>query len=206
MFELIEWANLNWKEKTIHPIIVLAVVVYEFLSIHPFRNGNGRLSRLITTLSLLQHGYEFMQYISFENHIEQNKKTYYDALMTAQRKRITGEDTIDKWLLFFLESLKTLTEKLDIKYDVFRQKGGYLNERQKLLKEFIVKRQTVKMADISVAFPDISPNTLKKDLQYLKTEQIIAAVGQGKGTVYVINGKHAIDNINQLTKNGGHNK
>jgi len=186
MFELIEWTNLQWKEKMIHPLIVLAVFVYEFLSIHPFQDGNGRLSRLFTTLFLLQQGYEFMQYISFENHIEKNKKTYYDALMTAQRKRITKEDIIDKWLLFFLESLKTLTEKLDKKYDVFKQKGGYLNERQKMLKEFIIEQRTVKISDLSITFPDISPNTLKKDLQYLKTEQIINTVGQGKGTIYVI--------------------
>ena len=186
MFELIEWTNLQWNERTIHPLIVLAVFVYEFLSIHPFQDGNGRLSRLLTTLFLLQQGYEFMQYISFENHIENHKKMYYDALMTAQRKRITQEDIIDKWLLFFLESLKTLTEKLDKKYDVFKQKGGYLNERQKTLKDFIIKQRTVKIADLSVAFPNISPNTLKKDLQYLKTEQIITTVGQGKGTVYVI--------------------
>ena len=186
MFELIEWTNLQWNERTIHPLIVLAVFVYEFLSIHPFQDGNGRLSRLLTTLFLLQQGYEFMQYISFENHIENHKKMYYDALMTAQRKRITQEDIIDKWLLFFLESLKTLTEKLDKKYDVFKQKGGYLNERQKTLKDFIIKQRTVKIADLSVAFPNISPNTLKKDLQYLKAEQIITTVGQGKGTVYVI--------------------
>jgi Fic family protein len=185
MFELIEWTNSQWNEKTIHSLIVLAVLIYEFLSIHPFQDGNGRLSRLLKTLFLLQQGYEFMQYISFENHIEQNKKAYYDALMTAQRKRITEEDIIDKWSLFFLESLKTLTEKLDKKYNVFKQKGGYLNERQKMLKAFIVEQKTVKIADLSVAFPDISPNTLKKDLQYLKTEQIITTIGQGKGTVYV---------------------
>jgi Fic family protein len=186
MFGLIEWTNMQWHEKTIHPLIVLAVFIYEFLSIHPFQDGNGRLSRLLTTLFLLQQGYDFMQYISFENHIEKNKKVYYDALMTAQRKRTTQEDIIDKWLLFFLESLKTLTKKLDTKYDLFKQKGGYLNERQKMLKEFIMQQRTIKIADLSAAFPDISPNTLKKDLQYLKIEQIITTVGQGKGTVYVI--------------------
>ena len=186
MFELIKWTNLQWEEKTIHPLIVLAVFVYEFLSIHPFQDGNGRLSRLLTTLFLLQQGYDFMQYVSFENHIENHKKAYYDALMMAQRKRITQEDIIDKWLLFFLESLKRLTEKLDKKYDVFKQKGGYLNERQKLLKEFIVEQRTVKIADLSVAFPNMSPNTLKKDLQYMRDEQIVSTVGQGKGTVYVI--------------------
>jgi len=186
MFALIEWTNLQWKERMIHPLIVLAVFVYEFLSIHPFQDGNGRLSRALTTLFLLQQGYDFLQYISFENHIEKHKKTYYDALMTAQRKRVTQEDIIDKWLIFFLESLKALTEKLDKKYDLFKQKGGYLNERQKMLKEFIVRQGTVKMGDLSAAFPDISPNTIKKDLQYFKVEQMIAAVGRGKGTVYAI--------------------
>jgi len=171
------------SKKTFEDIVVFH---YKFERIHPFQDGNGRLSRLLTTLFLLQQGYEFMQYISFENHIENHKKMYYDALMTAQRKRITQEDIIDKWLLFFLESLKILTEKLDKKYDVFKQKGGYLNERQKTVKDFIIRQRTVKIADLSVAFPDISPNTLKKDLQYLKTEQIITTVGQGKGTVYVI--------------------
>jgi len=187
MYELIEWTNQQWNEKAIHPLIVLAVFIYEFLSIHPFQDGNGRLSRLLTTLFLLKQGYDFMQYISFENYIEANKKIYYDALMSAQRKRITKSDIIDKWVLFFLEGLKTLTEKLDKKYDVFKQKGGYLNDRQKQVKEFIIEHKTVKFSDLTLAFPDISPNTLKKDLQYLRNEQIISAVGQGKGTVYLAN-------------------
>jgi Fic family protein len=186
MFALIKWTNLQWNEKTIHPIIVLAVLVYEFLSIHPFQDGNGRLSRLLTTLFLLQQGYGFIQYISFENHIEKNKKAYYEALMSAQRKRNRQQDIIDKWLLFFLESMKTLTEKLDQKYNVFRQNGGYLNGRQKMLKEFIFAQKAIKVSDLSTAFPDISLNTLKKDLQYLRTEQIISVVGKGKGTIYVI--------------------
>jgi Fic family protein len=185
MFELVEWTNLQWKEKTIHPLIVLAVFVYEFLSIHPFQDGNGRLSRLFATLFLLRQGYEFIQYISFENHIEQNKKAYYEALMTAQRKRISQEDVIDKWLIFFLESLKTLTEKLDRKYSVFKQKGGYLNERQKQVKAFIAESQPVKVSDLSAKFPEIPLATLKKDLQYMCSEQILTLVGKGKGSVYV---------------------
>jgi len=185
MFELIEWTNLQLSEKNMHPLMVIAVFIYEFLSIHPFQDGNGRLSRLLTTLFLMQQEYDFVKYISFENYIENHKKTYYDALMTAQRKRITQEDIIDKWVLFFLESLKSLTEKLDKKYDIFKQKGGYLNERQKKLKDFIVAQKTIKVADLSVAFPKISPNTLKKDLQYLKTEHIISTIGRGRGTVYV---------------------
>ena len=187
MFELIEWTNTQLNEKTIHPLIVLAVFVYEFLSIHPFQDGNGRLSRLLTTFLLLQQGYEFIQYISFERHIENHKKAYYEALMSGQRKRNTPEERIDTWMIFFLESLKALTEKLDQKYNVFKQKGGYLNDRQKKLKDFIEEQKTIKVSDLTVAFPNISLNTLKKDLQYLRAEKLISTVGQGKGTVYMIN-------------------
>ena len=187
MRELIEWTNQQWIDKQLHPLIVLAVFIYEFLSIHPFQDGNGRLSRLLTTLCLLQQGYEFINYISFENQIEKDKKSYYEALMSGQRNRNTPEERTDKWLLFFLESTKTLTEKLEQKYNVFKQKGGYMNDRQKMLKEFIAEKKTVKVADLSLAFPDTSLNTLKKDLQYLRNEQVITTVGQGKGTVYVIN-------------------
>jgi DeoR/GlpR family transcriptional regulator of sugar metabolism len=86
-----------------------------------------------------------------------------------------------------LESLKTLTEKLDQKYNAFKQKGGYLNERQKQIKNYIAENQPVKMADLSMAFSTISLNTLKKDLQYLRNEQILLIVGKGKGSVYVFN-------------------
>jgi len=186
MFELMNWTNRQWNEKTIHPLIVLAVFIYEFLSIHPFQDGNGRLSRLLTTLCLLQQGYEFINYISFENHIEKNKKVYYEALMNGQRNRNTPEERIDKWMLFFLESLKILTGELEQKYIVFKQKGGYMNDRQKMLKEFIIANKTVKAVDLSAAFPDISLNTLKKDLRYLRDEQLVTTVGKGKGTVYII--------------------
>jgi Uncharacterized conserved protein len=195
MFELVEWVNSQWNEKTIHPLIVLAVFIYEFLSIHPFQDGNGRLSRLLTTLFLLKLGYDFIQYISFENHIENNKKEYYEALISGQRKRYTEDEIIDKWVVFFLESLKKLTEKLDQKYNVYKQKGGYLNNRQKMIKDFIAEQKAAKVADLSAAFPDISSNTIKKDLLYLKTEQIISTVGQGKGTVYIIN--NSADNENR---------
>jgi Fic family protein len=189
MFALIEWTNREWNEKTMHPLIVLAVFVYEFLSIHPFQDGNGRLSRLLTTLCLLQLGYDFVQYVSFENHIENHKKAYYEALMSAQRKRGTTDETLDKWLVFFLESIKMLTEKLEQKYSVFKQKGGYLNDRQKKIKDYIAENQPVKISDLSVAFPEISPNTLKKDLQYLRNEQVLTMVGERKSSVYTLKNK-----------------
>ncbi len=111
MQELIEWTNNQLELKIIHQLIVIGSFIYDFLSIHPFQDGNGRLSRLLTTLCLLQNDYTFIQYISFESHIEQNKKTYYEALMNGQKNRGTDLERIGLWLIFFLESLKVLTEK-----------------------------------------------------------------------------------------------
>jgi Fic family protein len=185
MFELIGWTNRQWQEKTLHPLVTLALFIYEFLSIHPFQDGNGRLSRLLTTLFLLQNKYEFISYISFENYIEQHKKTYYDALISGQRNRKTKNERIDKWLLFFLESLVTLTEKLEQKYNIFKSKGGYLNDRQKQIKTFITAAQPVKISDIANHFKEIPVSTIKKDLQYMRNEQILTMIGKNRGSVYL---------------------
>lgn len=187
MQELVEWTNEQLEQKSIHQLIVIGSFIYDFLSIHPFQDGNGRLSRLLTTLCLMQNDYAFIQYISFENHIEKNKKTYYEVLMNGQKNRGTEQERIDSWIIFFLESLKTLTEKLEQKYDVFKSKGGYLNDRQRMIKDFITENQPQKVSDLANQFPEIGLSTLKKDLQYLRNEQVLKMLGKGKGTVYLLN-------------------
>ncbi|NOZ47212.1 MAG: Fic family protein, partial [Chlorobi bacterium] len=186
MNDLISWTNEQFEKGEIHPLIIVANLIYEFLSIHPFQDGNGRLSRLLTTLVLLQKEYMFIQYVSFENLIEKTKKEYYQALMEGQKNRNKENENISKWTLYFLDKLSTLTQRLDAKYDVFKSKGGYLNERQKEIKEYLKKNQPLKISDIAKGFEDININTIKKDLQYMKKEQIIRSVGKGKGTVYLI--------------------
>lgn len=106
--------------------------------------------------------------------------------MDGQKDRYSEKERIDKWMLFFLQSLEALIKRLEQKYDVFKDKGGYLNERQKKIKEFIVKNQPIKLSDLVISMPETSINTLKKDLQYMKTEQIIESVGKNKGTVYIM--------------------
>ncbi len=186
MQELIRWTNEQLKKKEIHPLLVIALFVYEFLSIHPFQDGNGRLSRLLTTFLLLQNGYDFVKYVSFENLIEQAKKDYYRALMEGQKNRNKPDENIAAWTLFFLEKLYELTRKLEVKYETLKAKGGYLNDRQKNILAFIRRNQPVKISDIAKAFPDINIHTLKKDLQYMKREKAVRSIGKGKGTVYII--------------------
>jgi Fic family protein len=140
-------------------------------------------------LLLLKNDYQFIQYVSFENLIEQKKKTYYEALMDGQKDRNTESERINSWIIFFLTSLEALIQRLEQKYDVFKSKGGYLNERQKKIKDFIEKEQPIKLADLAKAIPEISIHTLKKDLQYLKTEQIVDSIGKNRGTIYMIREK-----------------
>src|SRR5690606_2352957 len=107
MAELVEWYN---KDNSTHPLIRAAIFVYEFLSIHPFEDGNGRLSRLLTTLLLLKSGYVWIEYVRFEHEIEHRKKEYYKKLMDAQRNR-TGEN-VTEWVSFFLDCLKNIQLQL----------------------------------------------------------------------------------------------
>ena len=109
---------VNWyhKKDNVHPLIKTAAFVYDFLSIHPFQDGNGRLSRLLTTLLLLQSGYLWIQYVSFENEIEKNKKEYYNVLRRCQIQR-PNEDVSD-WIDFFLRSLLNIQQKLEAKIKV----------------------------------------------------------------------------------------
>jgi Fic family protein len=189
MTDLINWTNQQLILNEIHPLVIVGLFIYEFLSIHPFQDGNGRLSRLLTNLLLLKNDYQFIQYVSFENLIEQKKKTYYEALMDGQKDRNTESERINSWIIFFLTSLETLIQRLEQKYDVLKSKGGYLNERQKRIKDFIEKEQPIKLADLAKAIPEISIHTLKKDLQYLKTEQIVDSIGKNRGTIYMIREK-----------------
>ena len=189
MNDLINWTNVQFEKNEIHSLIIIANFIYEFLSIHPFQDGNGRLSRLLSTLLLLKNDYFFIQYISFENLIEETKKEYYQALMEGQKNRNKENENISKWAPYFLEKLQALTQRLDAKYDVYKSKGGYLNERQKEIKKYLKENQPLKISDLAKGFDTISINTIKKDLQYLKKEKIIMSIGKGKGTVYIIGNK-----------------
>ncbi len=186
---LITWTDKAFEKGELHPLIIIGTFVYEFLSVHPFQDGNGRLSRLLTTLLLLRHDYPFIQYISFENLIEARKKEYYKALMTGQKNRYKNEEKIDQWIVFFLDCIAGLITKLEIKYAAFSKKGAYLNERQKAILAVIKKKAPVKFSDIVETLPKVSPNTLKKDLLYLIAEERISKTGQGRGTVYGIKEK-----------------
>ena len=184
--DVVDWTNQSIAKQEIHPLIVIATFVYEFLSIHPYQDGNGRLSRLLTNLLLINHGYNFIQYISLEHIIEGNKTAYYQALMEGQKDRYNELERIDRWILFFLSSLSELTVKLEAKVEEFRALGGYLNERQKAVLEYIRQNQPVKIGDVVASLQEYTLPSIKKDLQYLVKELEIEKLGKNKGTIYII--------------------
>ena len=164
--------------------MITATFIYEFLSIHPYQDGNGRLSRLLTTLILMKQGYGFTQYVSFEHIIEERKEDYYRSLMDGQKNRYNEHEKVDKWILFFLDCMVTLIERLEKKYETYDKLEKELNYRQKEVLKFIKKTKIVSISHVENVFVNYSRNTLKKDLIYLVNEGLILKTGQLKGTKY----------------------
>ena len=186
MDELVEWTNSQLANKDFHKLFCIGTFVYEFLSIHPFQDGNGRLSRLLTSLLLLREGYGFVQYVSFENIIELTKKDYYRSLMAGQQNRNTEGEIIGEWMLFFLNSLETLYQKLEEKYSRYLNIGGYLNQRQQQLLAFIREKKDIKLADAVALFTDVSSRSVQRDLALLESEGLIEQSGRGKTLIYSV--------------------
>lgn len=117
MGELLDWTNLNLKERYLHPIVVIGVFVVHFLSVHPFKDGNGRMSRALTTMLMLQSGYSYMPYASMESIIEANKGMYYRALHDTQKTIWSDSVDYGPWLDFFITSLQKQKRHLESKLE-----------------------------------------------------------------------------------------
>ncbi len=111
MLELVEWTKDAYDAKKYHPLLILGNFLVEYLSIHPFQDGNGRLSRILTNLLLLKEGYAFMPYVSHEKLIEDKKPEYYLALRKSQKTFKTKNDNITDWLSFFLDIILTQSDE-----------------------------------------------------------------------------------------------
>lgn len=180
---LISWTNERLSKRDMHPLVLTAAFVYEFLSIHPYQDGNGRLSRLLTSLLLMKQDYRFIQYVSFENVIESRKEGYYRALMENQKNRTGNQEHIDGWVVFFLDCMIELTRRLDVKYEGYSQLKTILNERQQSVLKYIKDHKTAQ-GEIETQLKAYSRNTLKKDLSFLVREGLILRTGEGRSVRY----------------------
>ncbi len=179
MSQLVDWYK---SDEETHPIIKSAIFSYEFVSIHPFQDGNGRLSRLIAVLLLLKNGYKWIQYVSLEHEIENRKTEYYRVLRSCQAQR-PNED-ITNWVLFFLDVLKNIQVKLDLK---LKQSGieAELSPREKSILTVIANNPGCKSGTISTKLSIPNP-TVKRILKTLVDKGLIQKHGSGPGTNYSI--------------------
>jgi Fic family protein len=184
--ELIEMINLHCLTKKYHPLILTALFYYEIISIHPFQSANSVFAKLMLNLLLLQNGYNFVMFTAFEASFLSKKEDYYSALLSGLKMRGERSENIGQWLLFMLDCIIAEIDMLAAAKKEYDKKGVYLNKRQKRVIDFIQSNQPIKLADLSDKFKKISINTLKKDLAYLKNENVVASQGKNKGTVYYI--------------------
>jgi Fic family protein len=175
---------INWyhSETEVHALIKVASFVYDFLSVHPFQDGNGRLSRLISTLLLLQHGYKWIQYVSFEHEIENRKNEYYQVLRSCQAQR--PNENVTEWIKFFLNCLANIQSQLLTKL----QKSGLeaqLSPKEKLIYTIIQNRPNIQSGEIAEKLAIPAP-TVKRILSELLKKGLIDKQGNGRNVSYTI--------------------
>jgi Fic family protein len=183
MAELIKWAKSNLGIREIHPLLIIAIFVVVFLEIHPFQDGNGRLSRILTTLLLLQAGYEYVPYSSLENVIEQSKESYYLTLRQTQGTIRTNAPNWQPWVGYFLKTLKQQKSRLEHKIERERIILGDLPELSVQILELAREHGRVTIANVSKA-TEASRNTIKDHIRILTDKGHLKRHGAGRGTWY----------------------
>jgi Fic family protein len=179
MRALVEWYR---RDTTIHPLVKTALFSYEFVSIHPFQDGNGRMSRLISTLLLLKNGYKWIQYVSFEHEIESRKSEYYRQLRKCQARR-PNED-VTTWVHFFLNAIAHIQEQLIRKLELTGLHSA-LAPRKKSILTYISEHPGSKSGDIAARLEIPNP-TAKRILTHLVGDGLIVKYGSGRGTNYAL--------------------
>ncbi|MBX2921797.1 MAG: Fic family protein [Chitinophagaceae bacterium] len=185
MEELLEWSNQAFAEKKLHPLLIIAVFIVELLAIHPFQDGNGRLSRVLTTYLLLKHGYAYVPYSSLEAVIEQSKEGYYLALRKTQGTLQTDTPDWQPWIVFFLKALQHQKKRLEVKLEKEKLLMTTLPELSIEILELIKSRGRITIGEI-VTLTNANRNTVKKHLESLVQNNYLQKNGTGKGTWYSV--------------------
>lgn len=183
MTELVQWTRDALNEKALHPLLIIGLFTVVFLEIHPFQDGNGRLSRILTTLLLLRAGYAYVPYSSLESVVENSKKGYYLALRQTQHTIRSAKPNWQPWTVYFLRALQQQKQKLEKKIERERIVMGTLPELSLQIIEAIKDRGRITIGEI-VKLTGANRNTVKKHLATLVSANHIAQHGSGKGTWY----------------------
>ncbi len=183
MAELVKWLNDARELKRIHPLLIVAVFIVTLLEIHPFQDGNGRLSRVLTTLLLLQAGYAYVPYSSLESVIENSKEGYYLALRQTQGTVRTEAPNWQPWLVFFMRAMQQQKRRLAEKVEREKNALAFLSELAVRILDYVRDHGRVTTRDM-VREASASPNTLKATFKSLVEKGLLMRHGGGRSTWY----------------------
>lgn len=187
MADIIKWTNDTLNDRFFHPIITIGIFVIHFLSIHPFTDGNGRLSRALTIMLMLKSGYTYMPYASMESVIEATKDAYYRALRGTQKTIWGDRINYEPWLTFFVRSLATQKRMLEDKIAQVRStSSAKLSTTQSEILVLFENASELSMSQI-VSLIEKNPETIRKAVQVLIKRGHITKCGTTRGTVYTLN-------------------
>jgi Fic family protein len=182
MRDLTEWTQKTLAENKYHPLLIIGNFLVEFLKIHPFSDGNRRLSRVLTNLLLLHAGYQYMPYISHEKIVEDNKPDYYISLRRSQQTIGSKEESITAWLGFFLDMVlkqSQMAVELLSKENIEK----ILSEKQLIIWKYIEKTEETNTGDI-IKNTNIGRPTVKQALEVLLKLNKIERIGLGRSSRY----------------------
>ncbi len=183
MQELVDWTKDAFEKNRFHPLLIIANFIVEFLKIHPFEDGNGRLSRVLTNLLLLRSGYQFVQYVSHEQIVERRKDEYYLALRKSQETFKTDHDTIAPWLNFFTSVVQEQATKAVALVEGDTEEE-HLSPKQVEVWNYISAVPEAGPSEI-VNATGIALGTVRQALERLVELGKIKRIGKGRGTRYV---------------------
>jgi Fic family protein len=185
MTELVGWLSSERERRRLHPLLAIAVFTVVFLAIHPFQDGNGRLSRILTTLLLLQAGYAYVPYSSLESVIEHSKESYYAALRQTQGTIRSNAPNWQPWLIFFLRALQQQMKRLARKIEREKLVVSSLPELSLRILDHAREHGRVSMGDI-IKLTGASRNTLKQQFRQLVAKGHLNKHGGGRSTWYLL--------------------
>lgn len=182
MNELVDWTKKALSGKKYHPLFLIGNFIVEFLNIHPFTDGNGRLSRILTNLLLLKEGYLYMPFVSHEKLIEEKKKDYYIALRDSQKTFGDKKEDLTSWLDFFLSLLLNQSQQA---YNLISGENIeiLLSPKQLAVWQYLQGVNSASAGEIAkqVHVARVTVNQVLNKLLKLKK---IERLGEGSGTYY----------------------
>ncbi len=185
MTEALDWVREGMETRQLHPLLVTAIFIVVFLEIHPFQDGNGRLSRILTTLLLLRAGYAYVPYSSLESVIEHSKEGYYLALRQTQETIRTNVPNWQPWALFFLRALQQQMKQLARKVEREKIVLSAMPELSLQIVEYAREHGRVTIGDM-VTLTGTSRNTLKPHFRQLQEKGHLVMHGSGRGAWYAL--------------------